>query len=150
MLDFENSWLLLKVKNPKTMAFIKNFSTTTSKGTLDWGSAETYCSFNLPEIMGSKIHIKADGFRDYIIPSEVVSSFRYDERQLGHNGYIVEKNVTLAVDHKDGKGYISSVYAKGAERDGGSYIDILSEKISFLEDTDIKVIVSAVGAEGGT
>ena len=95
-----------------------------------------------PSLAGQQAVFTCKGFRDYIVPEKVLSA--YFNASLGK-----QQNLYLEKDQKDGKPYLSTVFARKAGSDG-SYIELQSEKLSATDDTQYEVILSANLAGGSS
>lgn len=90
-----------------------------------------------------KIIVKSDGFRNHIMPAEVVESIKAST--LFYNLYA--KNVYMQLDCGDGKPYISSVYARN--NNTTEYTDIRANKILCNKKNTQDIIVSVDGLSDG-
>lgn len=90
-----------------------------------------------------KIIVRSDGFRNHIMPAEVVESIKAST--LFYN--LFAKNVYMQLERGDGKPYISSVYARN--NDTTEYTDIRANKISCNKKNTQDIIVSVDGLSAG-
>ncbi len=91
----------------------------------------------LLENVETNIAFKATGYYQYIIPKAVLSSWK--------NTSLQDFSVYMSKDKKDGKTYISSVFARNcADRGEQRYLDISTEKLELLNGKKTDVIITAV------
>ncbi len=84
-----------------------------------------------------EVIVTNDEFQDYIIPSAVTESWK----KTGES----EFPVYMEKDRKNGKTYISSVFARNETADDGlSYVDVTTTSVNLLNKINVEVIVSAV------
>ena len=89
------------------------------------------------------IIIKSEGFRNHIIPAEVLESIQANE--IFYNLYA--KNAYMQIDRNDGNPYISSVYARND--DALEYTDVRALEISCDKKCTQNIIVSVDGLSDG-
>ncbi|MBE6111049.1 MAG: hypothetical protein E7194_11630, partial [Erysipelotrichaceae bacterium] len=89
-----------------------------------------------------------DGYRDYIVPKEVIDSLRYET--VSHaSPYLVAHimDIYMSLMLGDGKPYISSAY--GRVKGNHRYIDIVSSELQLNENESQEIILSAAGSDAG-
>ena len=85
--------------------------------------------------LGSNVVFSKNGYQNYNVPAEVVSSW------LGSDD-LVARNIYMAKDKQNGKPYISGAFAKENEEQT-AYTDLQSESLTVLTDTAYDVILTA-------
>ena len=91
------------------------------------------------DIKGKEIKFTKDDFRDYIIPAQVTSDFKYSNSD-SHNIYMTK-------DRKDGKPYVSSVYVQQLDDNNEpktSYCDVQYSSMTLLDNAKYNIAISAV------
>lgn len=97
------------------------------------------------EYSGRTAVFSLDGYQDYIVPPEVLSSW-YTK------GGASVKNIYLEQSRRDGKPYISTVFARDADDDDGDYVELQSESMTASKGVAYDLILSAdqAGGSGAT
>ena len=91
------------------------------------------------DIKGKEIKFTKDDFRDYIIPSKVISDSKY----LKSNSH----NIYMTKDRKDGKPYVSSVYVQQLDKKNKpkkAYVDAQYDGATLIDGVNYNLIISAV------
>ncbi len=84
-----------------------------------------------------EVVITNEDFQKYIIPSAVTESWK--------KNLLTEFPVYMDKDKKDGKTYISSIFARNVSTDDSfKYIDVTTEKVNLLNEIKTEVIISVV------
>ena len=84
-----------------------------------------------------EVVVTNDEYQDYVIPSAVTESWK----KTGES----EFSVYMEKDRKDGKTYISSVFARNETADDGlKYVDVTTTGVNLLNKINVEVIVTAV------
>lgn len=94
------------------------------------------------EYSGRTAVFSLDGYQDYIVPPEVLSSW-YTK------GGASVKNIYLEQSRRDGKPYISTVFARDADDEDGAYVELQSESMTASKGVAYDLILSA-GQAGGS
>ena len=96
----------------------------------------------LSEIREQPLVVSKDGYRDYIIPGEVLRNLRME---LG-TSHVYSMTAYLQYIRSDGDPYISTVF--GRMGDSGCYRDLRQSELKILDGVNYDIIMTSVGLEG--
>ncbi|MCM1365543.1 MAG: hypothetical protein NC122_10560, partial [Faecalibacterium sp.] len=118
-------------------AFFNLTGVTAKYGSETKTNTESDKSFNFKKLNTlESLKLTKDGFRDYIIPYNVVNSMT-DGTNL---------DAYMSLDKKDGKPYISSVFGKDSNK--SEYQDLFKSSITAEYGNKYDIVVTAVGVSG--
>ena len=122
---------------------------TLARGSKTEKNTENNFNFVIPaaEVSGNSVTLSYKGYRDYIIPKSVMSSWSTSGVTIpvtdSAAGYL--HNAFMSLDKKDGKPYISTVFGC---KDGGYYSELRTSSLSVDTGEEFSVIVTAGGTGG--
>lgn len=90
-----------------------------------------------------KITLSKNDYRDYIIPQDVIASWKTSEKDKSSPAY--EHTAILETDRKDGKPYVSTVFARETY---GTYFNARRTTLNISSGKTYDVIISAGGLGG--
>lgn len=101
-----------------------------SKIEIDYDSIDTALCF------------QGEDYRNYTIPQEVIESWKTNEERTA--------DIYMAKDTKDGKPYVSTVFARVHTADNlNKYVEVQTNKVQLLKNETYDVIISAEGIDEG-
>ena len=90
----------------------------------------------------TNITFSREDYQDYIVPYCVVASWK--------NNFVKNQNIFISKDKKDGRPYISTVFARFTNDKEQAYEEVTTQTVNVLEDKNYDVIISLGNLENET